>query len=74
MNKNTTIEEKNKDLSTPVEELPEFEKQRIKKKLILSSITVIFLVLFSSWFYVHGDSLFFSDTKFLMNTAYTIKV
>ena len=48
MNKNTTIEEKNKDLSTPVEELPEFEKQRIKKKLILSSITVIFLVLFSS--------------------------
>lgn len=74
MNKNTTIEEKNKDIETPVEELPEFEKQRIKKKLILSSITVIFLVLFSSWFYVHGDSLFFSDTKFLMNTAYTIKV
>ena len=71
---NTTIEDKNKDLETPVEELPEFEKKRIKKKLILSSITVLLLVLFSSWFYVHGDSLFFSDTRFLMNTAYTIKV
>ena len=59
---------------TTIEELPEFEKERIKKKLILSSITIIILVLFSSWFYVHGDSLFFSDTRFLMNTAYTIKV
>ena len=74
MDNNTTIEDKNKDLETPVEELPEFEKKRIKKKLILSSITVLLLVLFSSWFYVHGDSLFFSDTRFLMNTAYTIKV
>ena len=74
MDNNTTIDEKNKDLETPIEELPEFEQKRIKKKLILSSITVLLLVLFSSWFYVHGDSLFFSDTRFLMNTAYTIKV
>ncbi len=74
MNNNTTIDEKNKDIETPVEELPEFEKERIKKRLVLSSITVLLLILFSSWFYVHGDSLFFSDTRFLMNTAYTIKV
>lgn len=77
-NKQITEEKEEKSqkkvLETPESELPEFEKERIKKKLILSSITIIILVLFSSWFYVHGDSLFFSDTRFLMNTAYTIKV
>lgn len=74
-NKQITEEKAQKKvLETPESELPEFEKQRIKKKMILSSVTVLLLVLFSSWFYVHGDSLFFSDTRFLMNTAYTIKV
>ncbi len=69
---NTKEEKKNKE--TPIEELPEFEKQKIKKKLVLSCITVLLLVLFSSWFYVNGDRLYFDDTIFLMNTAYTIKV
>ena len=74
MDNNTTSNEKDKDLKTPNEELSESEKKKIKKKLILSNVTILLLVLFSSWFYVHGNSLFFSDTRFLMNTAYTIKV
>ena len=74
MDNNTTSDEKYKDLKNPIEELSESEKERIKKKLVLSIITVLLLVLFSSWFHVHGDSLFFSDTRFLMNTAYSIKV
>ena len=74
MDNNTTSDEKDKDLKTPNEELSESEKKKIKKKLILSNVTILLLVLFSSWFYVHGNSIFFSDTKFLMNTAYTIKV
>ncbi len=74
MNNNTINEEKNKDTEPPIDKLPEFEKERIKKRLVLSCITVLLLILFSSWFYVHGDSLFFSDTRFLMNTAYSIKV
>ena len=75
VNTNNTINtEKNTEKETPITDLPEFEQKRIKKKLILSSITVLSLVLFSSWFYVHGDKLYFDDTRFLMNTAYTIKV
>ena len=67
--KKTTIEDKNKNEENSQKEISQF-----KKKLILSNITIVILVLFSSWFYVYGDKLYFDDTRFLMNTAYTIKV
>lgn len=56
-----------------IELTPEEIKKNLKKRLISSSILIILLVLISSFFYVHGDTMYFEDTRFLMNTAYTIK-
>ncbi len=56
-----------------IELTPEEIKKNLKKRLISTSILIILLVLISSFFYVHGDTMYFEDTRFLMNTAYTIK-
>lgn len=50
------------------------EEKNLKKRLILSSVSIVLLLVLSSWFYIHGDSLYFSDTRLLMDTFYTIKV
>lgn len=69
---NISTKEVNINISDP--ESIEFSKRRIKKRLAFSSIAIVLLLILSSWFYVNGDSLYFCDTRFLMNTAYTIKV
>ncbi len=72
--KTNDVKNQNDKVETPIDELPDFYKQKLKKKLIFSSVAVILLLILSSWFYVHENNLFFQDTRFLMNTAYTIKV
>ena len=56
-----------------IELTPEEIKKNLKKRLVSSSILILLLILVSSFFYVHGDTMYFEDTRFLMNTAYTIK-
>ena len=72
--KTELVEYKNDNLNNNGSEIPLLDKERVKKKLVLSSITIILLLVFSSFFYVHGNKFYFEDTKFLMNTCYTIKV
>lgn len=48
-------------------------KPNLKKRLITSSVIILTLIMISSWFYTHGDSIRFEDTRFLMDTLYTIK-
>lgn len=75
-NKQADIKPEQKQPRNPadIELTSEEVKKNLKKRLVSSSILVILLVMISSFFYKHGDSLYFDDTRFLMNTAYTIKV
>ena len=57
------------DTNKTVDELSDYNIDKLKKKLVIKSVLAVLLIIFASWFYVHGESLFFQDTKFLMNTS-----
>lgn len=66
--KTDKVPEKPEDSPTPI------DSKGLKKRLILSSISVLLLVLISSFFWKNGDSLYFEDSRLLMDTVITIKV
>ena len=63
-----------KENAESAESLREEFRRDMKKRMISSSIVIVILVLISSLFYVYDDKLEFDDTRFMMNTAYRMKV